>query len=486
MVECELLCRKDEARRPRKGSVAKHSLGLPDTPADYSLFSLRIQDSLEDLTGWVVDLFSPVPNKGLPAVTSFDSDPFGPTVHATTTFIKTVKDIQSLELAWVIPDQETLYKTKPASFLSHYLGHEGPGSILSYLKKKGWVNSLSAGPSEGATGWGFLRVSCDLTPEGLENYEQIATAVFSYLGLLAKSGPQPDAFQEVQSLADLNFQFAEKSSSPSDYASDLASQLSGPWPKEWTLSQPWLMRGFDGEQVKKTLECLTVEKCKLTLASQTLPKAVAARGTWDKTEAIYKTEYRVEKFSDEFVKAAHAAVSVDEFALPVPNEFIPKDVHVDKVEGVEVSPSSFCLRASPRSLRLMRVFLLSSSARHLPGSRARNRGLSALVQKGRPVLGPPSQLLGRHEEVSLNFLCSSFRPSIRLLTRHLFVFPQPFSRLFSPQRRQRPSLHRSLPRPHDREGLRRRARRSPMPDHVLWRVDHPQRDGLQRQAGCSA
>lgn len=115
---------------------------------------------------------------------------FDPSSHfQTTTFVKTVKDIQSLELAWVIPDQEPLYESKvrsaslsrrisrsdlvfhpilqPASFLSHYIGHEGPGSILSYLKKKGWVNSLSAGPSEGANGWGFLRISCDLTPEGL-------------------------------------------------------------------------------------------------------------------------------------------------------------------------------------------------------------------------------------------------------------------------------------------------------------------------------
>ncbi|KAL7413771.1 Metalloenzyme, LuxS/M16 peptidase-like protein [Mrakia frigida] len=293
------------------------------------------KDSLDDLTGWVVDLFSPVPNKGLPPVTVFDSDPFGPTVQATTTFVKTVKDIQSLELAWVIPDQETLYRSKPASFLSHYIGHEGPGSILSYLKKKGWVNSLSAGPSEGATGWGFLRISCDLTPEGLENYEQISTAIFSYLGLLAKSGPQPAAFEEVQSLATLNFQFAEKSSSPSDYASDLASQLSGPWPKEWTLSQPWLMRGFDAEKVKETLECLTVEKCKLTVASQELPKAVAERGTWDRKEAVYGTEFRVEKFSQEFLDAAAKAVSLKEFALPEPNQFIPKDVHVDKIEGVE-------------------------------------------------------------------------------------------------------------------------------------------------------
>lgn len=135
-----------------------------------------------------------------------------------------------------------------------------------------------------------------------ENYEAVAQAVFANLRLLLEAGPQPETFAEVKALADLSFKFAEKSSSPSDYASDVASNLSGPWPKEWTLSQAWLVREFDAEGVRKTLEGLTVDRCKLTVASQELPKSVAARGGYDKKEPIYGTEYRVERLSEEFVK----------------------------------------------------------------------------------------------------------------------------------------------------------------------------------------
>lgn len=134
-----------------------------------------------------------------------------------------------------------------------------------------------------------------------ENYEAVSTAIFSYLSLLSKSGPQPEAFREIQSLSELSFAFAEKASSPSDYASDLASNLSAPWPREWSLSTPYLTREFDGEAFKKTLDLLTIERCRITLSSQALPKSVA--GTWDKKEPIYGTEYKVEKFSDEFLDA---------------------------------------------------------------------------------------------------------------------------------------------------------------------------------------
>lgn len=154
------------------------------------------KEPLDELTESAVRLFSGVPNKGLEPVVQFEPNPFGPEIEGTTTFMKTVKDLHSMELCWTIPDQSALYKTKvrlfarlfdgtrfadnrlvqPASFLAHYLGHEGPGSILSHLKKKGWVNGLGAGNSDAATGFSFFRVNCDLTPEGYGSF--LAFSVF--------------------------------------------------------------------------------------------------------------------------------------------------------------------------------------------------------------------------------------------------------------------------------------------------------------------
>jgi insulysin len=60
-----------------------------------------------------------------------------------------VKDLRILQLIWPLPEELTHFKKKPIHYLSHLLGHEGPGSVLSLLKKKGWANALVAGPNDG-------------------------------------------------------------------------------------------------------------------------------------------------------------------------------------------------------------------------------------------------------------------------------------------------------------------------------------------------
>ena len=72
-----------------------------------------------------------------------------------------VKDIRQLDIAWPLPPQDPLYLTKPCRcvracararelraehscvclrrYVSHLVGHEGPGSVLSLLKAKGCV-----------------------------------------------------------------------------------------------------------------------------------------------------------------------------------------------------------------------------------------------------------------------------------------------------------------------------------------------------------
>lgn len=47
-----------------------------------------------------------------------------------------MKEYHSVEINWALPSYLKHYKTKPLHYISHLLGHEGKGSILSYLKKK--------------------------------------------------------------------------------------------------------------------------------------------------------------------------------------------------------------------------------------------------------------------------------------------------------------------------------------------------------------
>jgi len=85
-------------------------------------------------------------------------------------FIKTIKDKYEFKLAFVIPYQSPQYLTKPANFLAHFIGHEGPGSVFSYLKNRGLLLSISAGPQAWNRGVQLFFISGRLTLLGYRRY----------------------------------------------------------------------------------------------------------------------------------------------------------------------------------------------------------------------------------------------------------------------------------------------------------------------------
>lgn len=76
-------------------------------------------------------------------------------------------DSRSLDLTFPFMDEEEMYRSHPSRYIAHLIGHEGPGSILAYLKKKGWANGLSAGPTPVTKGAAFFSIGLKLTEEGL-------------------------------------------------------------------------------------------------------------------------------------------------------------------------------------------------------------------------------------------------------------------------------------------------------------------------------
>lgn len=62
--------------------------------------------------------------------------------------------------------------------MSNLIGHEGPGSLYSVLRDKSLCNSLSAGLSFTAPGFGFFTVSADLTEEAMDKIDEIITLLF--------------------------------------------------------------------------------------------------------------------------------------------------------------------------------------------------------------------------------------------------------------------------------------------------------------------
>ena len=74
------------------------------------------------------------------------------------------------------------FRSKPVEYLSHLIGHESEGSILSVLKAKGWANSLSSGVSQSAADFSSFAIDVSLTEEGTKHVDEILQTVFQYIG----------------------------------------------------------------------------------------------------------------------------------------------------------------------------------------------------------------------------------------------------------------------------------------------------------------
>uniref|UniRef100_A0A8C1J616 Insulin-degrading enzyme n=1 Tax=Cyprinus carpio TaxID=7962 RepID=A0A8C1J616_CYPCA len=250
-------------------------------------FCVLGRESLDDLTSMVVKLFGEVENKNVP-LPEFPSHPFQEEHLRQFYKVVPIKDIRNLYVTFPIPDLQKYYKSNPGHYLGHLIGHEGPGSLLSELKAKGWVNTLVGGQKEGARGFMFFIINVDLTEEGLLHVEDIIFHMFQYIQKLRTEGPQEWVFQECKDLNTVAFRFKDKER-PRGYTSKVAGLLVA--------------------VVSKSFE-----------------------GQTDRTEEWYGTQYKQEAITDEAIKKWQNADLNGKFKLPMKNEFIPTNFEIYPLE----------------------------------------------------------------------------------------------------------------------------------------------------------
>ena len=298
------------------------------------------RESLNELESWVLECFSGVRNKDLPKSRWDDVALFSNKELLTQYCAKPVMDSRTLELQFSYFDEDVLHESKPGHYLSHLIGHEGPGSILAYLKAKGWANGLSSGAFNICPGSALFTVQVRLTEDGLKEYKEVVKVIFQYISLLHETPPQQWIVAELQGMAEVDFKFRQKTPA-SKFTSKLSSIMQKPYPREWLMSGPSLIRKFDPKSLSKATSFLRPDNFRLCIVSQEYP------GTWDKNEKWYGTEYTVRRISSDFldeIKAAGNVTSkerIPDLHLPHKNEFIPSNLEVEKksIKNPAISPT---------------------------------------------------------------------------------------------------------------------------------------------------
>ncbi|CAF4248358.1 unnamed protein product, partial [Adineta steineri] len=286
--------------------------------------------SLDELESLVMKSFNDVPNKKLKQV-KYPSDPYGESKRKTICYVVPVKECRYLTINWVIPDHKDLYYCNPESYLSHLIGHEGDGSLLSYLKKLGLATGLVSGERNVAPDFSFFTVDLILTIEGLSRWEEIIYIVYQYITMLRKEGPKEWIFDERKNFNAVRFQFREKER-PNYFVRNLAGRMRD-YPLTECLSGDYEIREFRPDLIIEELnEYLIPSKMRVFLLSKEFTSIAT------ETEKWFGTQYKQEYLSEELIKRCETCELIPELHLPKPNEFIPTDFQLFSKEKHSARP----------------------------------------------------------------------------------------------------------------------------------------------------
>jgi len=259
-----------------------------------------------------------------------------------------VADIRSVTLTFPIvftslEDKEDQFLNKPAFYISHLLGHEGPNSLLSYLKKKGWVNGLSAGMEADLSDFYTFEVACQLTSKGLNAMDEIVETIFSYIRMLKEDNIPKYVFDEVLQLNELEWRFLTKGAAGpyvqslvkgmQDYPQNL--YIAGPRRMALRYSDSKLLSSakprskFEMDKqyedtvqsTAKLVSKLSVDNAMVTVMSKTFD------GRTNKSEKWYGTKYSVKPLSASTLNQWTNSPRAYNFGMsyPRPNPFIPSE-----------------------------------------------------------------------------------------------------------------------------------------------------------------
>lgn len=275
---------------------------------------------LDEMEGWARKYFSNIKNNNKNRNT-YDSDYFEKKETFRLVKINPVKDIRDLIMTFPLPGTRHLYSSKPGRQFGFILGHEGSGSLLSYLKDNGWATSLSAGVGPRSEDHGSASVSIGLTEEGQNNYKEVIKSTLDYVDLMKRLGHPKHVFDELKTMSALDEIYASKGEGMWR-ATQLANEVMM-YPIEDAGRINYIYTNNDTKPYEDLLSHITAKNMLTMLIS----KGVET----NKIEHFYQAPYSYLE-DDEVYKYLISTEQRAELTIPKANPFIPQKATVPNRE----------------------------------------------------------------------------------------------------------------------------------------------------------
>lgn len=234
--------------------------------------------------------------------------------------VNPVKDTHALMLSFPTTSVQENQDNKPHDILESILTYPGEGSLVSYLKKEGLALGLNAGADSAHKNVNEFEIQVGLTKKGVERYEDVLKAVYSYLDFLKNHEIQEYSVREMQQTAQANFDW--RSPEEGLWAAFTLSRTLFEYGLDGVESRPHLIKDYDPAAYKAILDTLNPANMMVVLVDKSLPT--------DQQEKYYGTPFSYKAVGGSKFTDITTPQKIDAFKYPEPNKFMPNNLVLNK------------------------------------------------------------------------------------------------------------------------------------------------------------
>ncbi|KYN14349.1 Nardilysin [Trachymyrmex cornetzi] len=230
-----------------------------------------------------------------------------------------VKD-REVFITWIIPSLLHLYKSKPYEYIFQMIQHKGKSPLISYLRKNMWINSIDAlqYKIKHYSTYSLIKLIVNLSYEGQQHREKVLDAIFSFINLIKKEGPQKTFYDEFFKSERMSLRFIDEEN-PMNYVKNLSIKMHL-YPSCHYLTGNKLYFEYNPEDIQKCLNYLEPETANIMFFDEDFEDLEL-----NKVEQWSKTRYTDIEIPKEWIKRWKSIKPLQEFYLPHSNLFFPKD-----------------------------------------------------------------------------------------------------------------------------------------------------------------
>lgn len=295
--------------------------------ADEMVMVLLGQESIETLTDWAKHYFSAVPLRE-----TKKTNTYAPLVNPTELpfTVEIVPEQERREISFNFPVQfnEKYQAHKTYDYLANLIGHEGRGSLIAFLRRLGWAESIDAGLTMKSHQDAMFNITIELTAAGFKARDQIPSLVFYALDQMRTRGVVNWRYQELEDVAEAKFRFKEKPSAI-ETTVELVEKMFWYEPTQILRNDLWFA-GLNERQLKDAFEKLSPRNLFIVATSPDVSPHRLSR----RYSAPYTVRREVPNVYD--IKTALK----QELQLPERNLFIPKRLDVKSASLLDRSVSN--------------------------------------------------------------------------------------------------------------------------------------------------